>query len=41
MEPYMKQFLSTEEGQARLAAKRLTQKIETELVEKTLNAPDW
>ena len=31
MEPYMEQFLSTEEGQARLAAKRLTQKIETEL----------
>ncbi|KZV60113.1 hypothetical protein PENSPDRAFT_760185 [Peniophora sp. CONT] len=41
MEPYMKQYLSTEEGQPRLAAKRLTQKIEAELVEKTLNAPDW
>ncbi|VDB99602.1 unnamed protein product [Peniophora sp. CBMAI 1063] len=41
MDPYMEQFLSPEEGQARLAAKRLTQKIEAELVEKTLNAPDW
>ncbi|EKM54873.1 uncharacterized protein PHACADRAFT_124278 [Phanerochaete carnosa HHB-10118-sp] len=41
MEPFTEQFLSSEEGAARAAVKRLTATIERELVEATVNAPDW
>ena len=37
----MEQFLSQDEGAARAAVKRLTATIERELVEATVNAPDW
>ena len=38
---YMDQFLSTEEGAARAAAKRLTRDIEQQMIELTINAKDW
>lgn len=41
MDPFIDQFLSSEEGAARAAVKRLTATIERELVEATINAPDW
>lgn len=41
MDEYIDQFLSEGEGSARVAAKRLTAQIERELVESTINAPDW
>ncbi|GJE90098.1 glycerol-3-phosphate-acyltransferase [Phanerochaete sordida] len=41
MEPFIEQFLAPEEGAARAAVKRLTATIERELVEATVNAPDW
>ena len=41
MDPYKEQFFSGEEGAPRLAVKRLTHSIETQLVENTINAPDW
>lgn len=41
MDEYMEQFLSSEEGASRAAVKRLTRKIQDELVEATINAPDW
>jgi glycerol-3-phosphate O-acyltransferase / dihydroxyacetone phosphate acyltransferase len=41
MEPFLEQFLSPTEGAARAAVKRLTAAIERELVEATINAPDW
>ncbi len=41
MDQYMDQFLSSEEGAARAAVKRLTANIEQELVQATINAPDW
>ncbi|THH14024.1 hypothetical protein EW146_g6264 [Bondarzewia mesenterica] len=41
LDPYMDQFLSTEEGANRAAVKRLTRAIEVQLVELTINAPDW
>lgn len=41
MDAYQEQFLSSEEGAPRLAVKRLTATIERELVEATVNAPDW
>ncbi|OCH88645.1 glycerol-3-phosphate-acyltransferase [Obba rivulosa] len=40
-EPYREQFLSPEEGASRAAVKRLTAAIEQQLVEMTINAPDW
>jgi hypothetical protein len=41
LDPYKEQFFSGEEGAPRLAVKRLTQAIEGQLVENTINAPDW
>lgn len=41
MDAYKEQFYSEAEGEARLAVKRLTADIERELVEATINAPDW
>jgi glycerol-3-phosphate O-acyltransferase / dihydroxyacetone phosphate acyltransferase len=41
MEPYIEEFQSDVEGAPRAAAKRLTRAIEKELVESTVNAPDW
>ncbi|KAJ3570953.1 hypothetical protein NP233_g4059 [Leucocoprinus birnbaumii] len=41
MDPYKEQFFSSEEGAPRAAVKRLTQAIEQELIEASINAPDW
>ncbi|TFY71016.1 hypothetical protein EVG20_g1991 [Dentipellis fragilis] len=41
MDPYVDQFLSPGEGEPRAAVKRLTRAIESQLVELTINAPDW
>ncbi|KAL0572774.1 hypothetical protein V5O48_009187 [Marasmius crinis-equi] len=41
MDPYKEQFFSANEGAPRTAAKQLTRQIENELVEATINAPDW
>lgn len=41
MDEYKEQFFSDLEGAPRAAAKRLTRTIERELVEATINAPDW
>ncbi|KAF9257943.1 glycerol-3-phosphate-acyltransferase [Marasmius fiardii PR-910] len=41
MDPYKEQFLSETEGAPRLAVKRLTSKLESELTEATINAPNW
>ncbi|KAF8993678.1 glycerol-3-phosphate-acyltransferase [Cyathus striatus] len=41
MDAYIDQFLSLDEGASRTAVKRLTGRIEEELVEGTINAPDW
>lgn len=38
---YEEQFLSEGEGASRAAVKRMTRKIESELVETTINSPDW
>ena len=41
MDEYVEQFSSDKEGAHRLAVKRLTANIERELLEATVNAPDW
>lgn len=41
MDAYKEQFFSDVEGAPRAAVKRLTRAIETELLEATINAPDW
>jgi glycerol-3-phosphate O-acyltransferase/dihydroxyacetone phosphate acyltransferase len=41
MDPFKEQFFSSQEGAPRAAVKRLTQAIEQELIEATVNAPDW
>ncbi|KAF8161060.1 hypothetical protein B0H34DRAFT_699266 [Crassisporium funariophilum] len=41
MDQYKDQFFSGEEGAPRAAVKRLTSAIETELIETSINAPDW
>ena len=41
MDPYLDQFLSPQEGASRAAVKRLTATIEQQLIEATVNAPDW
>ncbi|KAH7916613.1 hypothetical protein BJ138DRAFT_1139465 [Hygrophoropsis aurantiaca] len=41
MDDYKEQYLSGVEGSARSAAKRLTATIERELIDATVNAPDW
>jgi len=40
-DPYKEQFFSGDEGAPRLAVKRLTSAIENQLVENSINAPDW
>lgn len=37
----MTQFMDDSEGASRAAVKRLTGQIYTQLVEATINAPDW
>ncbi|WWC91816.1 uncharacterized protein L201_006763 [Kwoniella dendrophila CBS 6074] len=41
MDSYESQFLSEKEGDSRLAVKRMTWTIDTELKKMTVNAPDW
>jgi len=41
MESFKEQFFSDVDGAQRAAVKRLTRAIESELVEATINAPDW
>lgn len=41
MEQYKEQFVSDVEGATRAAVKRLTRAIERQLIETTINAPDW
>jgi len=41
LDPYKEQFFSNEDGAARAAVKRLTRAIETEMIETSINAPDW
>ncbi|KAK0448657.1 hypothetical protein EV421DRAFT_1783752 [Armillaria borealis] len=41
MDAYLKQFNDPTEGEPRLAAKSLTKTLENELIESTINAPDW
>jgi len=38
---FREQFMSTVEGEPRVAVKRLTHRIEQNMVEITVNAPDW
>lgn len=41
MEGYEEGFLSKEEGSSRSAVKRMTRKLELEMMKLTINAPDW
>ncbi|KAG5715948.1 Glycerol-3-phosphate O-acyltransferase 2 [Termitomyces sp. T112] len=41
LDAYKEQFISGGEGASRAAVKRLTRAIESELLEATINAPDW
>ncbi|KAI0338250.1 glycerol-3-phosphate-acyltransferase [Trametopsis cervina] len=41
MDAYIEQYVSGGEGAARAAAKRLTARIERELIASTINSPDW
>ena len=41
MDEYEGEFFSDVEGAPRAAVKRVTQRIETELVLTSVNAPDW
>lgn len=41
IDPYLDQFMSPEEGASRAAVKGLTAAIERQLIEGTINAPDW
>ena len=41
MDAYKQQFFSCIDGEPRAAVKRLTRTIENELVETSINAPDW
>jgi hypothetical protein len=41
MDPFKEQFFSSQEGAPRAAVKRLTHTIEQELIEASINAPDW
>lgn len=41
MKPFQEDFLSDVEGRPRAAVKRLTRTIQTQLVQATINAPDW
>ena len=41
MDAFKDDFLSSTEGASRSAVKRLTAQIEKELIEATINSPDW
>jgi hypothetical protein len=41
MDDYAKDFLSGDDAAKKLAVKRLTRKIGTEMRQMTVNAPDW
>jgi hypothetical protein len=41
MDDYEDEFLSGAEGAAKKAAKRLTKKVELEMLKLTVNSPDW
>lgn len=41
MDAYKRQFFSDVDGEPRAAVKRLTRQIEKELLETSINAPDW
>lgn len=41
MDEFEDEFFSDVEGALRAAVKRVTQRIETELVQASINAPDW
>ncbi|CCM06106.1 uncharacterized protein FIBRA_08355 [Fibroporia radiculosa] len=41
VDAFLDQFMSSEEGAARAAVKRLTAALEQQLIEATINAPDW
>lgn len=41
MSAYKDDFLSEEDGKAKLAVKRLTRKIELEVKQMTVNSSDW
>ncbi|KAK0213273.1 hypothetical protein DFS33DRAFT_1377746 [Desarmillaria ectypa] len=41
MDAYLRQFNDPTEGEPRLAAKSLTRALQNELIESTINAPDW
>jgi len=41
MSAYKDEFMSDIEGAPRAAIKKLTRAIESELVEATINSPDW
>jgi glycerol-3-phosphate O-acyltransferase/dihydroxyacetone phosphate acyltransferase len=41
IDEFESQFLSQEEGASRLAVKRLTKRLELEMMRLTVNAPDW
>jgi len=41
MDAYKEQFFSSIDGEPRAAVKRLTRAIENELIETSINAPDW
>nr|GAT57513.1 predicted protein [Mycena chlorophos] len=41
MDSFTEEFFSDAEGAARSAVKKLTRQVEKEIVEKTINAPDW
>ena len=41
MDNYEAEFLSSEEGHAKLAVKRLTRFIDVEMRRMTVNSPDW
>lgn len=41
MDAYEEEFLSTADGAAKKAVKRLTKKIELEMLKLTINSPDW
>jgi glycerol-3-phosphate O-acyltransferase/dihydroxyacetone phosphate acyltransferase len=41
MDDYKEDFLQDDEGKRKLAVKRLTRKIGTDVRQMTVNAPDW
>lgn len=41
MEEYEDEFLSKEEGASRAAVKKLTKRLELQMMKQTINAGDW